>query len=150
MKLTLIRYDDTGESSGGLMFIDGKFFGHTVEDESRDEKVMHETRIPEGTFDIKLRNAGGMNERYREKFGTSHQGMLHLQDVPGFTWIYIHVGTHEGNTSGCILVGYGTSLHTGEHRLSHSTDAYVDLYDKICAELQSGGTVDITIQDMTR
>ncbi len=31
--------------------------------------------------------------------------MLHIQDVPGFTYILIHTGNTDEHTSGCLIVG---------------------------------------------
>ena len=66
---------------------------------------MHETCIPEGEYEIKLRTVGGFNERYTKKYPTMHRGMLWLQDVPGFEYILIHQGNTDEHTSGCLIVG---------------------------------------------
>ena len=64
MKLQVVRTQFGSNATNGLLFIDGVFECYTLEDEQRDVKVMHETCIPEGTYKIKLRNAGGFNTRY--------------------------------------------------------------------------------------
>ena len=91
MELRLLRYGHGEDSTGGLLFVDGIHFGYTCEDESRLVKISGETRIPPGRYEIKLRNEGGMTKRYARRFAF-HKGMLHLQEVPGFKWVYIHVG----------------------------------------------------------
>ena len=35
----------------------------------------------------------------------AHYGMLHIQDVPNFTYILIHTGNTDEHTSGCLIVG---------------------------------------------
>ena len=134
MKLKLTRYGHGRESTAGLLFLDDQFFCHTCEDEYRPDKVSGKTRIPNGVYEIKLRDAGGMNERYRERFAF-HRGMLHLQDVPDFEWIYLHIGNTHKHTEGCILVGY-TGVKSGdEYRIVNSEQAYIDLYQKIVARI---------------
>ena len=52
MKLEVLRFSSQKRDTLGLLFdiTDGRrFLCFTLEDEDRDEKVMHETRIPAGT-----------------------------------------------------------------------------------------------------
>ena len=108
MKLQVIRFSSQKDSSNGLLFdvTNGvKFLCYTLEEEKRDKKVMKETRIPAGTYQIKLRTEGGYHNRYSSKHKGMHKGMLWLQDVPGFEWILIHTGNTDEHTAGCLLVG---------------------------------------------
>ena len=132
-KLKLIRFKHTKNDTQGLLMWDqpGKdvgFLCFTIEDEHRDVKVMHETRIPEGIYKLKLRNYGRLHTKYLERYGSEwHQGMLELIDVPGFSHILIHCGNTEKDTSGCILLG--DSLSPGY--LGSSRDAYQRIYPQI-------------------
>ncbi len=128
MHLDLFRYAGDEHSTAGLLFFNGEFFCHTCEDEQRDVKVQGQTRIPAGTYRIKLRDAGGMVERYKAKF-PFHKGMLHLQNVPGFEWIYIHIGNTHEHTEGCILVG-DQAIHGSTFKVGQSEAAYMELYLK--------------------
>jgi hypothetical protein len=91
--------------------------------------VAGETCIPIGRYEIKFRDAGGMNEKYKKKY-VGHIGMLHLQNVPGFKWIYIHPGNTDDHTEGCILPNFGTRLN-GDHVGNDSIAAYQKIYDLI-------------------
>lgn len=119
---------------------------YTLEDEYRKQKVMGETRIPVGRYEIKLRPAGGMHKKYLKRFEGLHKGMLWLQDVPDFQWIYIHPGNTQDHTDGCILVGYGA--HMEQMRISDSTQCYRDLYGRILKQLEAGESVHITVADV--
>ena len=130
MRLKLVRHTTGKDSTGGLLFINDSFAFYTCEDQYQENKVLKETRIPEGIYQIKLRNAGGMNERYKVKFNF-HQGMLHLQDVPDFEWVYIHVGNNDDDTEGCILVGRSITTVNGESAVGDSVLAYTQLYNMI-------------------
>ena len=127
------------------MFVDKLFHCFTCEDEHRDIKISGETRISAGTYEINLRDEGGMTKRYAKKFDF-HQGMLWLQDVPGFQFIYIHIGNNEKNTAGCILVGLGASCRNG-NTVQDSTLAYTDLYLMVTEAMNGGERVFIEILD---
>ncbi len=115
-----------------------------LEDQKQDgEKVMHETRIPAGVYDIKLRNEGGMTKKYTERY-EFHIGMLHLQDVPNFEFIYIHTGNTDDHTSGCLLVGYVAD--EDNFTIGQSRKAYEDLYREVMAEAWAE-TLTIEIKD---
>ena len=132
MELDLVRYNYAEDSTGGLLYVDGEFFGYTCEDETRKVKVYGETCIPEGRYEIRFRKAGTMWSKELAK-DRSHSGMIHLQNVPGFEYIYIHIGNHEYQTDGCILVGLGAQLHnhSNDGFITRSKDAYLRLYKEV-------------------
>jgi hypothetical protein len=93
--------------------------------------VPSETRIPAGSYKVELRTTGGFNARYKKKFPDIHQGMLHVQDVPGFEYILIHIGNTDENTAGCLLVGTGARSGEGDMSIQSSRVAYKNLYSKV-------------------
>lgn len=143
MKLKLYRYGSTDQSTGGALSINGQFHCHTCEDEKRTIKLYGETRIPSGRYRIKLRIEGGMNERYKIIY-PRHRGMLWLQNVVGFKWIYIHPGRHEWHTDGCILVGY-TALSKGGFDLDRDKEAYNNLYAMVIDAIDKGEQIFIDV-----
>ena len=144
-ELRLVRYGSGLESTGGALLVNKKFLCHTCEDEYREVKVAEETRIPAGVYTVTLRQSGGMNQKYAARF-PFHQGMLHLENVPGFQWIYIHCGNNEKQTSGCILVGY-TAHSKGGFEIARSVEAYTDLYKYILTAFNRGESVSIKVID---
>ncbi|MDC0946504.1 DUF5675 family protein [Nitrospinaceae bacterium] len=50
--------------------------------------------------------------------------MLHLQKVPGFEFILIHVGNADENTAGYLLVGTGARAGEGDMSIRSSRVAY--------------------------
>lgn len=148
MKLTLQRFSGASESTLGTMFIDSKFSCFILEDEKRAVKVKGETRIPAGTYRILLRKEGGHHERYKGKFPLIHKGMLHLQDVPGFQYILMHIGNTDKDTDGCLLVGDSAIQNiTQPGSIAGSTSAYERIYPPIAAEIERGGVVTIEVFD---
>ena len=152
MKLQVIRTQLGKDATNGLLFIDGLFECYTLEDQYQAVKVMHETCIPEGTYDIKFRTVGGFHEKYKKKYGNSHYGMLHLQDVPNFTYILIHAGNTDEHTSGCLIVGETQQdLDISDDGfVGHSGKAYVKLYNKVAKELLLGKSVTIEYTTITK
>jgi hypothetical protein len=106
--------------------------------------VMAETRIPEGTYEVKLRTEGGHHINYSKKF-PFHKGMLHVMNVPNFEYILIHIGNYEKDTAGCLLVGQNLN---GNLTLSGSTDAYTNMYKKVIKALSNNEKVTITYKDI--
>jgi len=152
MKLEVLRVSSDVDSSSGLVFdiTDGrKFLCYSLEDEYRNDKVMHETRVPAGTYQIQLRKVGGFNARYAKKYGDFHKGMLHVQDVPGFEYILIHTGNTDEHTSGCLIVGDSQEnnqlLKNGF--IGKSVQAYKRIYTPIAEALENGEEVTITYVD---
>jgi hypothetical protein len=145
MKLTVVRTQFGTDSTNGMLFIDGLFECYTLEDQYQAVKVMHETCIPEGTYDIKFRTVGGFHEKYKKRYGNDHYGMLHLQDVPNFTYILIHAGNTDEHTSGCLIVGETQQdLDISDDGfIGHSGKAYLKLYNKVAKQLLQGKDVAI-------
>ena len=149
MKLTVVRTQFGTDATNGLLFIDGIFECYTLEDQYQAVKVMHETCIPEGTYDIKFRKEGGFHSKYSARYKNSHYGMLHLQDVPNFTYILIHSGNTDEHTSGCLIVGETQQdLDLGKDGfIGHSGTAYKKMYAKVAGQLLQGK--DVTIEYTT-
>lgn len=150
MLLELKRFLSDKDSTIGIITIEDKFVVWSCEDEHREVKFMHETRIPEGHYLIDLRKEGGHHDRYSKDkdFKSFHKGMLELQDVPGFKHILIHVGNTEKDTSGCILVG--TTVNPSNLTIGNSRIGYSILYNKVIKSIESGETVVIKITDHDR
>lgn len=149
MKIELQRLAADDKSTLGKMAIDGARDFFTLEDEFRQKKVKGQTRIPAGTYDIKLRTTGGFHKRYAKRFGDMHQGMLELQNVPGFTYILIHCGNDHEDTAGCILVGL-SEFHDPNrgYVIRSSTDAYRRIYPEILSAVLAKEKVRIIITDI--
>ena len=81
MKLKLERLYLKPDYTIGKLYIDGKYFCDTLEDQVRD-----------------LAKERNISPRFRRK-------LPRLLDVPGFDGILIHRGNTAEDTSGCILVG---------------------------------------------
>lgn len=149
MHLQLMRISTGAESTSGSLYIDGEFACFVLEDTKRIKKVAGETRIPDGLYRIDLRQEGGLNRKYAERYGNMHHGMLWLQDVPGFEWVYIHTGNKRGHTEGCLLVG--DSLNNNQlvdGFVGKSRDAYQRIYPKIADAIESGEKVTIRVSNL--
>ena len=152
MKLTVVRTQFGTDATNGILLVDGLFECYTLEDQYQAVKVMHETCIPEGTYDIKFRTVGGFHSKYSERYGNAHYGMLHLQDVPNFTYILIHAGNTDEHTSGCLIVGETQQdLDISDDGfIGHSGKAYLKLYNKVAKELLLGKEVSIEYTTITK
>lgn len=152
MDLVGERLTSDRDSSIGALFVDSSFECFLCEDEHRAVKVKGETRIPAGIrFEIKLRTEGGMHERYKARYGEWHQGMLWLQGVPNFEYVYLHPGNDDDDTEGCPLVGMTASVNpAGGGTISGSNVAYGKLYPKVRDVLLRGDRAFITMVDRDR
>jgi len=145
MKLQVVRTQLGKDATNGLLFIDGIFECFTLEDQYQETKVMHETCIPEGEYDIKFRKVGGFHSKYTAKYKNAHYGMLWLQDVPGFQYILIHTGNTDDHTSGCLIVGETQQDLDANFNgmVGSSAVAYKKLYAKVAEVLLQGKKVTI-------
>jgi hypothetical protein len=145
MELRVIRYCSREDWTLGMLMEDRTFLCYTLEDEHREEKVMHETRVPAGRYRITLRTEGGTHARYIKKYPDMHKGMLWVRDVPNFKWILIHTGNTDEHTSGCLLTGLTSDSSKGF--IGRSVDAYKAIYPRIAAALENGEDVFITYEN---
>jgi len=154
MKLIVLRFSSQEDSTSGLLFLEDEFglnfLCYTLEDESRVLKVKGETRVPQGTYKIKLRTEGGFNERYKKRFSSLHKGMLHVTNVPGFEYILIHTGNTDEHTSGCLLVGDSqeNNVIIKDGFIGKSTNAYKRIYQDISRAIINNEEVTITYKDL--
>ena len=152
MRLELYRYSSEKDSTLGLIFlVDDEtnkkdFLCFVLEDEKRAIKVYGETRIPEGTYQIKYRKEGGYHNKYTKRFEGIHRGMLEISDVPGFTYILLHCGNSDNDTDGCLLVGNVVSQNiTKDGFLGQSTECYKRIYPIIADILDTQKHLSIKI-----
>lgn len=155
-KVDVKRVSDDGETSLGVIYLDGVAKCGSVEDqEQKEDKVMHETRVSNGVYKLALRKEGGFHRRYKEKYdekfgGGWHQGMLcvytdnnwvlNCPDGISFQYILWHLGNHDDNTSGCLLPNY--VLDFLNDRGSRSGDAYEDIYPVLRDSIEASDLVD--------
>ena len=153
MKLKVLRFSSQEDSTSGLLFeiseLGRKFLCYTLEDERRVLKVKGETRVPAGTYKIKLRKEGGFNAKYTKKYGGFHRGMLHICDVPNFEYILIHTGNTDEHTAGCLLVGDSqeNNIIIKDGFIGKSGNAYKRIYPAIAKAIEKNKEVTITYID---
>ena len=153
MKLEVLRISSQEDSTSGILFetTNGKrtFMCYTIEDEQRDVKVWGETRIPAGTYKLKLRTEGGFHSRYTGKYGDWHKGMIWVQDVPGFEFILWHTGNTDESTAGCLILGQTqeSNLIKPDGWVGSSVSAYKFVYPRVSEAILSGQDVEVTYID---
>lgn len=153
MELELIRFVSKENATLGALYRkeagSRKFLCFTLEDEYRKEKVHGHTRIPAGTYELKLRKVGGFHTRYAldPRFKDIHKGMLWLQNVPGFEYVLMHCGNKPEDTEGCLLLGDHFTSSTQTLTLGGSGDAYKRNYPAIADAILRGERVTITLSD---
>jgi hypothetical protein len=143
--LHLHHLADTTDSTLSELRHEGERLCYILEDGARPVKVAGETRIPAGSYEVVPRRQGGFYERYRQRFG--HAFVPWLLNVPGFTWILIHVGNTVRDTRGCLITGtdwHQNHLHD-DFWVSKSTEAYHQLYALLAVAFDQGERVFIEI-----
>lgn len=146
MKILCKKVRETGEETVSEVFIDDKKECFVLEDQFREVKVKGDTRIPRGTYEVKLRPFGGHHERYSKKFPDFHVGMLEITGIPNFTAVLFHIGNTDKDTEGCPLTGRRWYEENGRLKLSGSTEAYIPFYKKVALALSTGERVFVTFE----
>jgi len=133
LKITVDRFTSDDDTTISRILVDGEFVCFGLEDEYREHKVANETRIPAGTYMIRLRREGGFHGRYSARYNW-HQGMLQVKNVPGFEYILIHTGNTDDHTAGCLLTGEQATIAKGDMSVGMSRIAYEKLYKMVIEE----------------
>lgn len=138
--LRVIREPSIDGRTLGVLFVDDRFFGFTLEDTIRDRdgvpvevwKVPGETAIPAGRYRVTISHSA--------RFGRPLPEVL---AVPGFTGIRLHPGNTSAETSGCVLVG----LTRGGAGIGKSREACDLVQAVISAALGRGESVFLAIDN---
>jgi Ca2+/Na+ antiporter len=145
--LTVLRYIDDGQTTLGLLFLQGKFFAYTLEDTHQDEKIRGNTRIPEGVYPLELnRNVTGLTQTYRNRFPW-FDFHVEIKNIPDFSLVYIHIGNTNVDTMGCILIADGVNAADTQKMITHSRKAFERFYKTIHPLLNSGRKLSIQLLD---
>ena len=147
MRIHVNRFVSDNATTLSTIKANNNFICFGLEDQYRTgQKVLGETRIPEGIYKIKLRTIGGFHSRYSKVFDNMHKGMLELVDVPNFKYVLIHMGNTHEDTAGCLLTGTTADSTNGKMRVNNSKRAYIKLYKHV-VEHAVAGNLDIRIED---
>jgi len=100
-RLELFRSVYTDTTTIGRLFLDGEFFGWTLEDAVRPPniKIQGKTAIPEGTYKVVL----SMSNRFKKV-------LPEILSVPHFSGIRFHGGNTAKDTEGCVLIAGSMDL----------------------------------------
>ena len=102
----LVQRDNyTLKSTTGKMFLNGEYFGYTLEDTSRGSniKIAKHTCIPEGTYEVHLTMSTRFKREMPMVYNQGNGYELRAQGI-SFKGIRIHGGNRAENTEGCILL----------------------------------------------
>ena len=132
MNVVIRRITETPNATLSLLSVDGRDCCFVLEDGPRAVKVPGQTRIPAGVYPLGLRTKSPMALDYDSRFkNMGHAGMLWIKDIPGFEYVYFHVGNTVRDTAGCPLVGTGAVMRGGVLTISGSEVAYQEVYPVI-------------------
>lgn len=146
MRTKILRVAEGKQSTLSHLYIDDVFQCYLLEDKIRAVKIPKQTAIPTGNYTLRLNTWGGMNAEYRQKFPKLHKGMIEINGLPNFSFVYIHIGNTYRQTAGCPLCGYGFEFVNGDYQVLRSKDAYQMIYPKLL-QLAQGNEKGIIIEN---
>ncbi len=156
MNFILQRFSDNRDCTLGLLFkkiTDGNgerlyFQAYTLEDEYRAVKEMKETRIPSGFYELGLQLIETEKTKaYRIKYPW-FKNHIEITKVANFKGVYIHIGNHDDDTDGCVLLGdTANNNNVGVGEITTSTVAFKRFYDEVHEALEKGTKVFLEIRD---
>ncbi len=130
MRILVRRDRFTQHSTGSEIFIDGEFECFGLEPPTLPaNSAVKPHAIPEGSYTVTIRQSS--------RFGKL---MPHVEDVPGFDGILIHVGNYPPDTHGCLVVGKTRSTDF----VGQSVAAFADFMHK----LEQAGTAIISYESV--
>lgn len=137
----------------GNMYLNGKFFGNTLEDKDRGlkqtdpiqkirtTKVYGETAIPAGKYTVTLNIVSPKYSAVKWYKDLCDGKMPRLLNVPGFDGILMHPGNTALDSFGCILVGKNTE----KGKVTQSRDYFKRLYAELKKAADKGEIITIEI-----
>lgn len=147
-ELYLRRYSDNGESTLSTMFWGMEFLNHSIEDGFNAVKIKGRTRIPAGRYKLVIRKIlSPKTKNYRKKYPW-FEYHIQLLDVPGYNYIYMHIGNSSRDTKGCILTAdLQNNNQIGHGFAGASTAAFKRFYKRFYPLLKEGKEIYINVID---
>jgi len=139
--LELKRESYGKQDTVGKLYLNGVFTAYTIESPKP-------TCIPEGSYPISLRKAGGKHSSYWFRFKEMHKGMIYVKGAKEELYPCLSIGNVGKEAKGSILVGTelkGETTAEEAREIWYSTEAYKSLYPKIANELEKGEDLQIKI-----
>lgn len=154
MKILLKRIAKRNTYTIGKLYINGEYFCDTVEDKDRGlkqsmslnqirtTKVMLQTAIPCGTYEITMNTISPKYSKVKWYVDKCGARVPRLLNVPGFDGVLIHTGNTANDSSGCIIVGRNTVVG----KVTESKQTFEKLYPKLKEASNNKERITITIQ----
>lgn len=154
LELLIERYDFGADYTEGRIYVEGMYFGETMEPYSRHlssamplseikkKKVAGLTAIPTGRYKVTLAISPRLKDRV---YGKRYDGKFPvLLDVPAFSGILLHPLNYGYESNGCI--GVGEKWLPG--KIVRAQQGHYDLMDMyILPAVQRGQDIFITIKE---
>jgi hypothetical protein len=134
------RAGDGASTSSDWLDEDGALLCPCLE---RGRDLAEHPRIPSGRYPLLLRQEGGLDARYRARFGAFHKGIVQIAGVPGRAFIEFHIANTIEELLGCIapatqMIAPDKSCD-GHWQAFASEAAYRRAYPILVRAIQDGG-----------
>ena len=144
-------FDGKFKYKGHQYEFNNQLMGYGIEDEIRKVKVMHETAIPSGSYNLSLTQSPKFSKSYyinseglimpasdRDSIAAALEyaqphPLVTINNVPNFERVLIHWGNTDKDTSGCYLVGSGV----GKGTIIQSRAKYLEIYPILYRAIKS-------------
>lgn len=100
--LLIIRDEFSERSILGKLYLNGEFYGHTLELSWKDNEK-RVSCVPKGVYEARKRG-GDESSKYKYQH-------IEILDVPNRSKILIHIGNYPKSTKGCVLLGSTRALN---------------------------------------
>ena len=145
---TLARRESDGASTrSDWLAEDGSILCPCLE---RGPDLAEHPRIPPGAYRLILRNAGGLDARYRARFGAFHKGIVEIASVPGRSFIEFHIANTIEELLGCVAPASAMIApdrsSDGHWQAFASEAAYARVYPIIVSAINDGGA-ELQVED---
>ena len=146
--LKLIRYEDDGNATRGLLFYRKKFLVYTLERPWLDNKP-YESCIPPGDYELRPWTRPNRDNVFILSGGSVCTTPDLIDPDKGLTrcLILIHVANRADQVQGCIAPGSGTYLDPAGYSVQNSRDGMTRLHHALKPQLSTDAYIPIQIRE---
>ena len=146
-----MRISDDGETVVGKLFLNEAFYCYTLEDSHTDERIRAEILPASGTYSLRFnQNDQAVTSVYQQLYPQWFTFPLELQNVPGFTAVYILNNSKDAPDHASIMVTDTLQVSNKEAFLKSSEATFKRLYLLLRQALEKGVSARIIIKEEDR